>query len=75
MREPPILAPATILTRRDMHLFDAALPNGKIVIVHVPKWLREKVGEISIGATVELELTPYDFSTGRISRVLESCSA
>lgn len=75
MREPPILAPAIILTQRDSFLFDAALPNGKNVIVHVPKWLRDKVGDISIGAKVELELTPYDFSTARISRHLETPSS
>ena len=71
MREPPILAIATILNQRSDHLFDAALPNGKSVIVHVPKWLRDRVKEITVGGKVELELTPFDFSTARISGVVQ----
>ena len=66
MREPPIIATATILNQRDPRLYDASLPNGKSIIVHVPKWLETKLGEIPSGAKVTLELTPFDFSTARI---------
>lgn len=71
MREPPILATATILKERHHHLFDAELPNGKIVIAHVPKWLAAKIGNISVGSRVVLELTVYDFSTARIAALAE----
>lgn len=67
MREPPILATATILRERHDRLYDAELPNGKKVIAHVPKWLTGKIGAISVGSRVVLELTVYDFSTARIA--------
>lgn len=75
MREPPILATATILKERHHHLYDAELPNGKIVIAHVPKWLASKIGNISAGSKVVLELTVYDFSTARIAGLAEEPAA
>ena len=74
MREPPILATATILKERHHHLYDAELPNGKIVIAHVPKWLASKIGSISVGSRVVLELTVYDFSTARIAGLTEEAA-
>ena len=71
MREPPILGIATILHQRHEHLYDAALPNGKKVIAHVPKWLAQKIGPITVGSKVILELTVFDFSTARIAGLAE----
>lgn len=72
MREPPITTVATVLAIRHEHLFDASLPNGKLVIAHVPKWLQKKMGPVEVGSRIKLELTPYDFSTARVAGLAEA---
>jgi len=44
----------------------AGLKNGKSVIVHRSKALEDAGAAIATGDTVLLELTPYDFDSGRI---------
>jgi translation initiation factor IF-1 len=72
MREPPIVAIGTITAIREIHLYDATLPNGKPVIAHVPRWAQTKLGPLNCGTKVTLELTPFDFSTARIAGVVEA---
>lgn len=64
--EDSILAEATI---REVivpgRYYRADLPNGKSVNAHTPKkWIGERL--FAPGDTVTLEMTPYDFSKGRI---------
>ena len=48
-------------------LYRVALPNGKIILAHLSKTLRDEQAGFMADAHVLLELTPYDFDTARIS--------
>ncbi len=50
--------------RGAVHL--AELKNGKRLIVHRSKPLTDANAPIALGDTVLLELTPFDFDSGRI---------
>lgn len=50
--------------RGSVHL--AELKNGKSLIVHRSKPLEDAGAAIAVGDTVLLELTPYDFDSGRV---------
>jgi translation initiation factor IF-1 len=47
-------------------LYRVSLPNGKIILAHLSKPLTTDQAVFAIGASVLLELTPYDFDTARI---------
>ena len=70
MFDPPITTTGTIIDSPKAKIYHVALPNGKIIIGHVPKALIELHQLIKPDAKVRLELTPYDFSKGRIVEVL-----
>ncbi len=72
LMEPPIETVGTILSRAGERIYRAALPNGKEVIAHVPAAVVEDLGVLEVGATVRLELTPYDFSMARIAARADS---
>ena len=42
------------------------LANGHAVLAHAARRDRERLAEISPGARVKLEMTPFDMSRGRI---------
>ncbi len=44
--------------------FRAELPNGKEIVAHLDRGMQ--VENLAEGATVKLEMSPYDFSRGRI---------
>lgn len=71
MSEIPIPAEALVLDRLSPITYRVALPNGKEIVGHVPKELRHSPPEYAVGDRLLLEMTPYDFSKGRIARVLE----
>jgi translation initiation factor IF-1 len=64
--EAPIVTQATITEELVAgRLYQADLPNGKSIPVHIPS----KKGNGNVftpGDVVTLEMTPYDFSKGRI---------
>lgn len=64
-----IEAPATIIERIDGKAYRAKLPNGKIVVAHFQSSRGETVPSLEPGSTVRLELSPFDFSRGKISTV------
>ncbi|MCP5535687.1 MAG: translation initiation factor IF-1 [Akkermansiaceae bacterium] len=70
MFDPPITTTGTIIDSPKPKIYHVSLPNGKVVIGHIPKALVHLHDQLKPGDHVRLELTPYDFSKGRIVLVL-----
>ena len=66
MSEVPVTTIGTIRDVMNASTFHVALPNGKIIVGHLPKRLMELGQGIAPGMRVGLELTPYDFDKARI---------
>lgn len=66
MFDPPITTTAIVIDSPKKNIYRVSLPNGKTIIGHVPKALIELHEQIRPETKVRLELTPYDFSKGRI---------
>jgi translation initiation factor IF-1 len=66
-RPNPVVAAATLLRRTGERTWEAALPNGKTIIAHVPAWRVERAAPLHEGQQVRVEMTTYDFSMGRIA--------
>lgn len=66
MFDPPITAVGTILDSLRPHIYRIALPNGKVIIGHVPKSQQDLHPQLITDARVNLEMTPYDFEKARI---------
>jgi len=49
-------------------MFRVELDNGHIVLAHISGKIRKNNIRILVGDNVELEMSPYDLSNGRISR-------
>ena len=71
MFDPPITTLGTVIGSPKSKIYHISLPNGKIIIGHVPKALIHLHDEIGPGKKVTLELTPYDFEKGRITGLSE----
>lgn len=69
MPEAAIETTGTILERKGEILYRVELMNGKIVLGHLSKPLTDAKAELVDGATVLLEMTPYDFDQARILSV------
>ena len=70
MYEAPILVQGEIISILKPELCEVRLPNGKITLGHLSKRLRSENQELSQGKLVELEMTPFDFDSGRIAKIL-----
>ncbi len=66
MPEAAIETTGTILERKGEILYRVELMNGKVVLGHLSKALTDMKAELADGATVLLEMTPYDFDQARI---------
>ena len=66
MSEPAIETTGTILERKGEILYRVELMNGKVILGHLSKPLTDSKTEFSLGETVHLEMTPFDFDQGRI---------
>ena len=66
MPEAPIVTIGVIREVFSGRVFSVELPNGKLVIGHLPRRLAELAGELDSGIPVELEMTPFDFEKARI---------
>jgi len=75
MFDPPITTTATVIDSPKPKIYHVSLPNGKIIIGHVPKSLIHLHNEIEPGIIVTLELTPYDLEKGRITGIAEKTSS
>ncbi len=74
MFDPPITTTGTILDSPAPKVYNVSLPNKKVIIGHVPKALIHLHESIKPGCTVTLELTPYDFTKGRITGLTDEIS-
>ena len=72
MSEEPIRAVATILEPLSPVTYRIALSNGKAIVGHVGRALREDPPTFQSGERVALEMTPYDFSKARIVGLADS---
>lgn len=70
MHEPPIRAQAVVHEVIKPELCVAKLPNGKLTTAHLSKALKKNPPTLNPDDHIELELTPYDFDTARIRRIL-----
>ena len=66
MFDPPITTCATILDSPKPEIYRVTLPNGKVIIGHVPKSKHDLHPSLTTDTKVLLELTPYDFEKARI---------
>ncbi len=69
MFDPPIKTTGTVIDSPKENIYQVELPNGKIIVGHVAKAMIALHQEIKPQCKVDLELTPYDFSKGRIVAV------
>ena len=69
MPTEPIITTGTITEIYSEKAFRATLPNGKTIIAHPHKNLAGQIPSIQPGTKVTLEMTPFDFEKGRISKI------
>jgi translation initiation factor IF-1 len=72
MSEVPIRAHAIVLGPLGSLTYRVSLPNGKAIVGHLARELRDSPPEYANGHEVVVELTPYDFSKGRITGLVDS---
>lgn len=70
MPSDPITVVGKVLEERGTGVWNASLPNGKVILAHLSKKARD-TSNVAIGSEVVLEMTPYDFEKGRIREVVE----
>ncbi|MFP6882351.1 MAG: translation initiation factor IF-1 [Roseibacillus sp.] len=66
MPEVPIQTIGVIREAIPDRVFRVELPNGKLVVGHLPRRLSDLAVRLTPGDRVELEMTPYDFEKARI---------
>ncbi|MBT8036886.1 MAG: translation initiation factor IF-1 [Verrucomicrobiae bacterium] len=71
MFDPPITTIGTVIDSPKPKIYHVSLPNGKVLIGHIPKALIHLHERIQPNTQVNLELTPFDFEKGRIVGVVE----
>ncbi len=67
MAEAPIQTVGVIRAPLRGGVFRISLPNGKLVVGHLPRRLSGLAESFSPGQRVVLEMTPYDFDKARIA--------
>ncbi|MES2705581.1 MAG: translation initiation factor IF-1 [Verrucomicrobiota bacterium] len=65
----PIHTIGTILEAAGPRVYRTALPNGKEILAHVPFKRAAALDGLPAQTRVKLEMTAYDFSTGRITGI------
>ena len=66
MSELPIMTTGVIREILSSRVFRVELPNGKLVIGHLPGRLAGLAEELASSIRVNLEMTPFDFEKARI---------
>ena len=62
-----IRVPGDIIANLGESAFRVRLSNGYVLIAHVTKRLKNDLGPLAVGESVQLELSPFDLSRGRIT--------
>lgn len=75
MPDATIHTAAEVLEARSEVLYRVSLPNGKEILAHLSKELRERAASFALGDRLLVEMTPYDFDGGRILGSLEHGAA
>lgn len=65
-KEDAIHVPAQVLGPLGVAAYRMRLPNGYELVAHVTRKLQPVIGAIRPGDTLELELSPFDLTRGRI---------
>ncbi|MBI3191574.1 MAG: translation initiation factor IF-1 [Pedosphaera parvula] len=65
-KEDAIRVAGTVIETRPDGTFWVALANGHRLLAHLLRRQRQAAGRIAVGDRVDLELTPFDLSKGRI---------
>lgn len=68
----PIHTIGTVLECAGPRVYRTALPNGKEILAHVPHKRAAQLSNLPPYSRIKLEMTAYDFSTGRITGLEES---
>jgi len=66
MPDATIHTTGEILERCGEVLYRVSLPNGKRILAHLGKELKDGGAAFEPGQSLLLEMTPYDFDTARI---------
>ena len=66
MPDATIHTTGEVLEAKGPVLYRVSLPNGKEILAHLGKELREDGANFEIGQSLLLEMTPYDFDGARI---------
>ena len=77
MPEDPIRTIGLVREQRGTQpqTFTVELPNGKIVIGHLPRRLTDLADSLVADSRVLLEMTPYDFEKARIAGLASETEA
>jgi translation initiation factor IF-1 len=65
-KEDAIYVPGEILSPLGEAAYRVRLPNGYELVAHVIRRLKDQIGALNPGDPVNLELSPFDLSRGRI---------
>ncbi|MGB6222266.1 hypothetical protein [Haloferula sp.] len=71
MHEAPIMVKGEVLRVLKAELYEVRLPNGKITLGHLSKRLKSTSQMPEVGQFVKMEMTPFDFDSGRIAERLD----
>ena len=66
-KEEQIQLSGTVIDTLPNTMFRVELENGHVVMAHISGKMRKNYIRILTGDKVKVELTPYDFSKGRIT--------
>ena len=71
MPEATIQTIGRVLEVRGPVLYRVSLPNGKEILAHLSKELKEQGETYAVGDDLLLDMTPYDFDIARILERIE----
>ena len=66
MPDATIHTTGEVLEAKGPVLYRVSLPNGKEILAHLGKKLKEGGATFEVGQSLLLEMTPYDFDGARI---------
>jgi translation initiation factor IF-1 len=65
-REEPLLTRGVVTEVLPNTMFRVSLPNGQKVLAHISGKMRKNFIRIVPGDSVEIQISPYDLTKGRI---------
>ena len=71
-REDALLAEGVVTSVLSAKAFRVSLSNGHGLVAHATRRMLPAVAGLKPGETVTIELSPYDLSAGRITKVTKN---